>query len=157
VCFFVYFSITQLGGEWGAACVGIFWWEATLRTFYKPRAVVCLVGISISVAVLGVFKYWDFVTGLVTLPLGENPVYWSGAFLPLGVSFFTFEFIHYAADRYTDKVERGSFSEYLAFIFFFPTMVAGPIKRFQDFAPCLRDPSTDWGTDWNRGITRILT
>ena len=46
--------------------------------------------------------------------------------------------------------------EYLAFIFFFPTMVAGPIKRFQEFVPCLREPSTDWATDWNRGITRIL-
>ena len=40
--------------------------------------------------------------------------------------------------------------------FFFPTMVAGPIKRFQDFVPCLRFPSRDWSTDWNRGITRIL-
>ena len=41
-------------------------------------------------------------------------------------------------------------------IFFFPTMVAGPIKRYQDFIPCLRNPSTDWAMDWNRGITRIL-
>ncbi|WP_206293726.1 MBOAT family O-acyltransferase [Humisphaera borealis] len=106
---------------------------------------------------LGVFKYWNFVTGLVTGPLGTNPVRWEEAFLPLGVSFFTFEFIHYASDRYRGKVEPGTFAEYLAFIFFFPTMVAGPIKRFQDFAPCLRNPSAEWATDWNRGITRILT
>lgn len=88
--------------------------------------------------------------------MGRNPLAWAGAFLPLGVSFFTFEFIHYAADRYKGRTERGSLGEYLAFIFFFPTMVAGPIKRFQDFLPCLRSPSRDWATDWNRGITRIL-
>ena len=81
---------------------------------------------------------------------------WSTAFLPLGISFFTFEFIHYAVDRWKGKVESGSTWEYLAFILFFPTMVAGPIKRYQDFLPALRSPSTDWRTDWERGITRIL-
>src|SRR5207248_4780491 len=106
---------------------------------------------------LGIFKYWNFATGLLAAMYGNNPLYWPGQFLPLGVSFFTFEFIHYAVDRYKGKVERGTLGEYLAFIFFFPTMVAGPIKRFQDFVPCLRRPNEDWATDWNRGITRILT
>jgi alginate O-acetyltransferase complex protein AlgI len=113
-------------------------------------------GVFISLGILGVFKYWNFLTGLVTSPLGENPLKWEGAFLPLGISFFTFEFIHYALDRYNEKVEQGTLAEYLAFIFFFPTMVAGPIKRFQDFVPCLQKPSEKWVVDWNRGITRIL-
>jgi alginate O-acetyltransferase complex protein AlgI len=156
VAFFVYFSVTELGGWWAAACVLIFVWEMLFRSLYRPRAWACLVGVAISVAVLGVFKYWNFATGLATAAYESNPLYWSGAFLPLGVSFFTFEFIHYAIDRYHDKVERGTLGEYAAFIFFFPTMVAGPIKRFQDFAPCLRDPSTNWPLDFNRGITRIL-
>lgn len=157
IAFFVYFSVTTVGGWAGAACVGIFIWEAFFRSFYQPRSRLCLFGVFISVVVLGVFKYWNFATGLLTRPFGENPVRWEGAFLPLGVSFFTFEFIHYALDRFNGKAERGSLGEYLAFIFFFPTMVAGPIKRFQDFAPCLRNPSTDWVADWNRGIMRILT
>jgi alginate O-acetyltransferase complex protein AlgI len=72
------------------------------------------------------------------------------------VSFFTFEFIHYAVDRYKARVERGTIGEYLAFIFFFPTLVAGPIKRFQYFAASLRSPHRDWPLDWNRGITRVL-
>lgn len=156
VAFFVYFSVTQLGGWYGAACVLIFVWESLFRSLYRPRAWACLAGVAVSVAVLGVFKYWNFATGLVTGPFGDNPVHWKSAFLPLGVSFFTFEFIHYAVDRYHDKAERGTLGEYLAFIFFFPTMVAGPIKRFQDFLPCLRDPEQDWATDWNRGVTRIL-
>ncbi len=115
-----------------------------------------MVGVAASLGILAVFKYWNLATGLLTAPIGRNPLAWAGMFLPLGVSFFTFEFIHYAVDRYKGKVERGTLGEYLAFIFFFPTMVAGPIKRSQDFLPCLRSPSQDWATDWNRGITRIL-
>jgi len=156
VGFFVYFSVTQLGGWWGAACVLIFVWESLFRSFYRVGSKLCFIGVFVSLAVLGAFKYWNFLTGLLTGPIGENPLRWEGVFLPLGVSFFTFEFIHYAVDRYNGKVERGSLGEYLAFIFFFPTMVAGPIKRFQDFAPCLRQPSESWVLDWNRGITRIL-
>ena len=152
--FFVYFSLGMAGGAWGAACVLLFAWEATFRRWYAPGAAACGWGVAVSLLVLGVFKYWNFASGLV---LGAgNPWAWSGAFLPLGVSFFTFEFIHYAVDRHRDRVERGSTAEYLAFIFFFPTLVAGPIKRFQDFLVALREPSEDWALDFQRGGTRIL-
>jgi alginate O-acetyltransferase complex protein AlgI len=154
--FFAYFSVTLMAGWVGAACLLIFVWESLISRFYRRGSSWCLVGVMVSLAILGVFKYWNFVTGLLSAPIGQNRLYWAEAFLPLGVSFFTFEFIHYAVDRYRDRVEKGTLGEYLAFIFFFPTMVAGPIKRFQDFLPCLRYPSLDWATDWNRGITRIL-
>jgi alginate O-acetyltransferase complex protein AlgI len=35
-------------------------------------------------------------------------------------------------------------------------MVAGPIKRYQDFLPKIRSISTDWPLDGQRAITRIL-
>lgn len=44
----------------------------------------------------------------------------------------------------------------MAFILFFPTMVAGPIKRYQDFLPKLRSVTSIDLLDWQRGITRIL-
>ncbi|NOJ93798.1 MBOAT family protein [Corallococcus coralloides] len=156
ISFFIYFSLATPHGVWAASCVLIFIWEASFRRFYDLRSRMCLIGIGISVLMLGAFKYWNFFTGALFLPWDTNPLYWHSAFLPLGISFFTFEFIHYAADRYKGTVERGTLGEYLAFIFFFPTMVAGPIKRFQDFLPCLRSPSLDTARDWNRGVTRIL-
>jgi alginate O-acetyltransferase complex protein AlgI len=82
--------------------------------------------------------------------------YWAHAFLPLGISFFTFEFIHYATDRYKSKTEAGNVGEYLAFILFCATMVAGPIKRYQQFLPKLRSEPSPWPNDWLRGVTRIL-
>lgn len=130
--------------------------NAFLSLVYKPHTLLCIFGIFFSITPLLIFKYWNFTTDLITSPFGINPFTWEGAFLPIGISFFTFEFIHYAVDRYKGKIDKGSFADYLAFLFFFPTMVAGPIKRYQDFTDCLENPSLDWITDWNRGITRIL-
>ncbi|HYV27709.1 MAG TPA: MBOAT family O-acyltransferase [Candidatus Eisenbacteria bacterium] len=157
VAFFIFFSVTQVGGWAGACCLGIFIWESIFSRFYKQGSKICIIGIIQTLLFLFVFKYWNFLTGLVFAPFGHNPAHWSGAFLPLGISFFTFEFIHYAVDRYRGKTEAGSFAEYLTFILFFPTMVAGPIKRYQDFRPKLLNPSRAWSKDWQQGITRILS
>ena len=155
--FFAYFSYTQLGGLAGAACLGIFLWESLVSRFYKPLSWICWAGVTLAVLFLVVFKYRNFLTGLVWTDPARNPLYWKDAFLPLGISFFTFEFAHYAMDRYRGKAEKGSLRDYMAFILFFPTMVAGPIKRYQDFVPNLREVSSDWALDWQRGITRVLT
>jgi len=154
--FFTYFSYTQLGGLVGAACLAIFLWEALVSRLYKRGSWVCWVGVTQTVIFLVLFKYRNFLTGQFWPAPAENPLYWKHAFLPLGISFFTFEFVHYAVDRYRNKTEEGSFSEYVAFILFFPTMVAGPIKRYQDFLPKLRNIPADWVLDWQRGITRIF-
>jgi alginate O-acetyltransferase complex protein AlgI len=155
--FFVYFSYTQLGGIAGAACLGIFLWESLVSRLYKPLSWICWAGVTLAVAFLVLFKYRNFLTGLFWADPARNPLYWKNAFLPLGISFFTFEFAHYAMDRYRGKAEKGPVGDYMAFILFFPTMVAGPIKRYQDFVPKLRTISVDWALDWQRGITRILT
>jgi len=157
VLFFLYFSYTEMGGTPAAACVLIFAWETALSRFYRPGSKLCLVGIGQSILILLIFKYWNFFTGIIWPDPNLNPLYWKGMFLPLGVSFFTFEFIHYAVDRYYNRVEAGTVGEYTSFIFFYPTMIAGPIKRYQYFRPSLENELVDWGTDLNRGTTRILS
>jgi len=153
--FYLFFSLTAVGGVAGALCLGLFLWEAWFSRLYRPGSRWCLAGIAQALLILFIFKYWNFATGLARG--ADNPWHWAGAFLPLGISFFTFEFIHYAQDRRQNRAEAGGFWEYFAFILFFPTLVAGPIKRYQDFLPALRRPSTDWATDWERGFTRILS
>ncbi|HEY3863526.1 MAG TPA: MBOAT family O-acyltransferase [Verrucomicrobiae bacterium] len=153
--FFVFFSLKQAGGMAGAACLLIFIWEAIFSRFYKQGSWLCFVGIGQTILFLVLFKYWNFFTGLV-FGAKHNVLFWPGAFLPLGISFFTFEFIHYAVDRYRGAAPAGTFGEYLSFILFFPTMVAGPIKRYQDFLPAVRQPSLAWAADWEQGVTRIL-
>lgn len=154
--FFLFYSLTQFGGYFGAACLLMFLWESLFSRLYRKGSIFCWIGVAQAVAFLGIFKYWNFFTGLAFHFEGHDPLRWNNVFLPLGISFFTFEFIHYAVDRYKGTTEAGRLRDYFAFILFFPTMVAGPIKRYQDFLPNLLEPSTDFALDWNRGITRIL-
>jgi alginate O-acetyltransferase complex protein AlgI len=54
--------------------------------------------------------------------------------MPLAISFFTFEFVHYLTDIYHGKGKaiRNPF-KFGIFCIFFPSIVSGPIKRFQPF------------------------
>ena len=68
-----------------------------------------------------------------------------GLAVPLGISFFTFEFVHFLVDVYRRQISllppdapppqrRAEFVHFAAFALFFPTLLAGPIKRYQTFA-----------------------
>ncbi len=153
--FYVYFSILGFGGVVGAFCLSIFLWESIFSRLYRPGAAICLFGVLQSIVFLVIFKYWNYLTGIAWSGASANPWHWSGAFLPLGISFFTFEFIHYAVDRYRGQATPGALKEYLAFILFFPTLVAGPIKRYEDFLPKLRAADASL-LDLQAGFTRIL-
>jgi alginate O-acetyltransferase complex protein AlgI len=157
--FFVYFGYLHFGGLWGALCVFLFIWEMLTSRLYRPGSRWCLFGIVQAVLLLFAFKYlvfavgsWNDLAAVLHLPPLGAVTRW---LLPLGISFFTFEFIHFAADTYRGKIERTSLADYAAFILFFPTMVAGPIKRFQDFAPKLRAARPDAALI-AQGVTRIL-
>ncbi len=53
--------------------------------------------------------------------------------VPLGLSFFVFEFIHYAIDVYHGTAKKAGPFQFAVFIMYFPTLVSGPIKRYQSF------------------------
>jgi len=159
VGFFVCFGYLHFGGIWGALAVLIFFWELLTSRLYRPGSRWCLYGIVQAVLFLAAFKYLRFLIAVANdlvhpaVPLAE-PAALAGVALPLGISFFTFEFIHYAADVYTGKLKGSRWGDYASFIFFFPTMVAGPIKRFQEFVPQLNRARFDLGLSC-RGLARI--
>ena len=53
--------------------------------------------------------------------------------LPLAISFFTFEFVHYLTDVYRGGAPIRSPFRFAFFSIFFPSIVSGPIKRYQPF------------------------
>ena len=77
--------------------------------------------------------------------------------VPLGISFFTFEFIHYLVDLYLGKVaQRASLLDFGLFAFFFPSLVSGPVKRFQLFQQQTEEVDTFQAAYLNEGLRRII-
>ncbi len=117
------------------------------------------IGLGVTIGVLAVFKYLGMLgataRGLAgAIGAGTLPTF-PQLFLPLAISFFTFEFVHYIVDARNGRLPEHSFAEFLAFAMFFPTMVAGPIKRFQSFLPQLRDAKVG-ADDVSVGLIRIV-
>ena len=56
---------------------------------------------------------------------------------PLAISFFVFEFVHYLFDVAQNKPSIRSPVRFILFSLFWPTLVAGPIKRYESFLPLL--------------------
>lgn len=105
----------------------------------KPEHKKLLFGIGVfaNLLVLGVFKYANFfvqaVSPLVQQTTGHAPDWAFNIILPLGISFFTFEFIHYLFEIYRGNKPIDSFVLFALYAAFFPTQIAGPIKRYPDF------------------------
>ncbi len=99
--------------------------------------------IAVNLITLGIFKYAYFTMDTIKAGLSLFGTTWNEPhlhiILPLGISFFVFEFIHYAMEVYRGKPVVKNFTALALFASFFPTQIAGPIKRYQDFVPQLTE------------------
>ena len=97
----------------------------------KKRALVW--GVILNLAVLGFFKYADFLLeNLGAIPfLGFiKPI---GIQLPVGISFYTFQSMSYIIDVYRgDSRVQKKFVNFGAYVAMFPQLIAGPIVRYSD-------------------------
>lgn len=105
-----------------------------LRRRDGHRKAIVTLAVVLNLAVLGLFKYTDFVLGNLNALLGTDlPL--PGIELPIGISFFTFQGLSYVIDVYRDP-DSGSdrFTKVLLYIAFFPQLIAGPIVKYHDIA-----------------------
>jgi alginate O-acetyltransferase complex protein AlgI len=127
----------------------------------RPSRLVVL-AVAGNVVTLGVFKYARFAVdsiNAVAAPLGAPLAndWAANIILPLGISFFVFEFIHYLVDVSEGDPPITSFVEFALFPAFFPTQIAGPIKRYQPFVEqARRRPAFQQGTA-GEGVRLILS
>jgi len=104
------------------------------------------VGMALPVLALVFYKYTHFlslkVLALLSPQLGAATDQLLSSHLPatppLGVSFFAFEFVHYLYDVRKGQPSIRNPAHFWAFTFFFPSLVAGPVKRYQLFLPSLQ-------------------
>ncbi len=92
------------------------------------------VGILVNLAMIGYFKYANFFMSNVALIVGWE---WTtkDIFLPLGISFFTFQQIAYLIDCSKGLAKGHEFLHYTLFVTFFPQLIAGPIVRYDEIMP----------------------
>lgn len=116
--------------------------------------------IAANLVVLAIFKYAYFSVDLLNQALspvgGHVPNITWQIILPLGISFFVFEFIHYISDVYRGDKPIRSFWQFALFPSFFPTQIAGPIKRYQDFIPQLNEEKHFKLKDLDEGFKLII-
>ncbi len=124
------------------------WGSGLLIERYRPRPVakaVHVLNIVLNLAILGVFKYYDFfVTSFANLFLhGRTDGLLLNIILPVGISFYTFQALSYSIDVYRGKLEpTRDIVQFFAFVSFFPQLVAGPIERATNLLPQFAKPRT---------------
>jgi len=125
---------------------------------------LCLAVVGVCVAALVGYKYTLFLgqqlAGWLPAPWGGSLQDWLVPLLPaaapLAISFFTFEFVHYLTDvaRGCPPIRRAD--DFLLFSIFFPSLVAGPIKRYQSFIPAVQlEPHRLTLDDVQAGLARF--
>ena len=113
----------------------------------KRKWLVAL-SVCINLGMLGYFKYTNFLYNLGVIVLQQignwlqipslmqltyTPM---DIFLPVGISFFTFQSLSYIIDIYRSRIQPLTrWVDYLFYVSFFPGLVAGPIVRARDFVP----------------------
>lgn len=107
----------------------------------KSRRKVWLVlSLVLNFGVLGVFKYFNFFAENLAIVMGSVGLHADlptlNIVLPVGISFYTFQLSGYVIDCYRRELQpTRSQVQFLAFISFFPQLVAGPIERGRNLLP----------------------
>lgn len=133
-----------------------------------------ILGLALNLGCLIYFKYVNFICTTFTDALNYSvnlfhipaPKCYATTFdiiLPLGISFFVFEFIHYLVDVAKGEKPVRNPIDFALFAAFFPSQIAGPIKRFENFIEQLDTRAGQTGTalkfrstDMHAGLALIL-
>jgi alginate O-acetyltransferase complex protein AlgI len=131
---------------------------------HKRRLRELLLGVSLltDVGVLVLFKYLNFFSSSFVELLNKfgqqtSPVLLTRLALPLGLSFITFRSLSYVIDVYRRATApTNHYFEYLAFVAFFPTVIAGPLVRAKELLPQFSRPAQLTNQEGARAIFLIM-
>ena len=141
-------------------------WDREQKKRYKNQLKVkkrwimalCLI---LNFGILAFLKYYNFFAGSLNDILGSFGVSFSAPtlqlFLPLGISFYTFQSMGYIVDVYREKV-RAQYNpfKFLLFVSFFPQIIQGPISNYEQLGHQLFEPHDFDFTRFKHGCELIL-
>ena len=121
---------------------------------HQHRRLALAAGLCCNVAILGTFKYADFIASSLS-GIGV-PVPAPHIALPIGISFYTFQSISYLIDVYRRQAPvQKKFGGLLLYISMFPQLIAGPIVRYDLVAREINDRHVT-AADLREGVFRFL-
>ena len=133
------------------------------RTLHRPHekgshgrisaTSVLILAIIFNLGLLAYFKYANF---FVIEILSVDTAYWENIALPIGISFYTFQCLSYIIDIYRkDITPTTSVIDFGAYVSCFPQLIAGPIVRYSEIAPALRERRITFD-DVYEGVCRFI-
>lgn len=128
----------------------------------KLRSTLLALSLLTDVGALVLFKYFNFFSASFAELLSKfgrqsAPVFLTRLALPLGLSFLTFRSLSYVIDVYRRTTKpTPNYFEYLTFVAFFPTVIAGPLVRAKELLPQFKKPATLISEDGGRAIFLII-
>lgn len=121
------------------------------------RKLLVTVSLCINLGLLCYFKYTNFFYEMLA-PLWNGSFQPLDIFLPVGISFFTFQSLSYTLDVYRrDLKPLDRLLDYVFYVSFFPQLVAGPIVRARDFISQIRQPLVVTNEMFGRGVFFIVS
>lgn len=105
--------------------------KAWKKKMQSRMAAVLAVTLIINFGILGFLKYYNFLAGGFNQLFGGETLPILTLFLPLGISFYTFQATGYLIDVYRGTVHaEKNPAKFALFISFFPQIIQGPISQF---------------------------
>lgn len=121
------------------------------------RKLWVVVSLCVNLGLLCYFKYTNFLLECWASLTGAS-FSMLDIFLPVGISFFTFQSLSYTIDVYRREIKPlTNLLDYAFYVSFFPQLVAGPIVRARDFIPQIRRPLFVSDEMFGRGIFLIVS
>lgn len=120
----------------------------------KKRWLVLLIIFNLSFLLY--FKYTNFILENLAY-LAQRDFKKLDIFLPIGVSFYTFQTISYLVDVYKGEIKPcRNLIDFGFYLSFFPQLVAGPIVRAKDFLPQIHQKIVFRREQMGEGLFMIL-
>ena len=141
-------------------------WDRNQKKAYKnkikvQKRLIMTLALVINFGILAFLKYYNFFAGSLNDILGNFGVEMSDPtlklFLPIGISFYTFQSMGYIVDVYREKTPaQKNPLKLLLFVSFFPQIIQGPISIYDQLAHQLYEPHKFDFTRVKHGMELIL-
>ena len=150
--FFVYIMIVSIFVNWG---IGLAVEKRRGQAAAKRFLVLMAVW---NVGIFFVYKYLNFTILTLDRFLGADIKPAEGLYLPIGISFFTFQAMSYVVDVYRGvaPAQKNPFNAAL-YISLFPALIAGPIIRYNTIADQITGREVRFDSeDFACGVRRFI-